>query len=334
MGDEIPIQHFRQQDFQRFESLIKQELQLLESWFKEKKFSEEYDKVGLELEAWLVHQDGSPAAENENFLRDAHHEQLVAELSKFNFELNVTPQSLAGLGLHHMHGELAATWDASRATAQQLQLDALTIGTLPTLKDDDLRLSNLSTGQRYAALNEQVMRLRQGRPITLDITGIEDRIQEVHQDVMLEAGATSLQIHRQIPQSKAARYFNASIIASPFTVGFAANAPLLFGRNLWSETRVPLAEQSVDTGSCGPRVTFGSGYVKQELFELFLENQTSFPVMLPVQLSKPIERMPHVRLHNGTIWRWNRPLIGFNADGQPHLRLEHRVMSAGLPLRM
>ena len=34
-------------------------------------------------------------------------------------------------------------------------------------------------------------------------------------------------------------------------------------------------------------------------------------------------------MHNGSIWRWNRPIIGFDDDGSTHLRIEHRVMAAG-----
>ncbi|HEY5720332.1 MAG TPA: glutamate--cysteine ligase, partial [Gammaproteobacteria bacterium] len=37
----------------------------------------------------------------------------------------------------------------------------------------------------------------------------------------------------------------------------------------------------------------------------------------------------HLRLHNGTIWRWNRLLLGSDADARPHLRLEHRTLPAG-----
>ena len=43
----------------------------------------------------------------------------------------------------------------------------------------------------------------------------------------------------------------------------------------------------------------------------------------------PPEAMRHLRLHNGVIWRWNRPLIGFDESGAPHLRVEHRILPAG-----
>ena len=51
-------------------------------------------------------------------------------------------------------------------------------------------------------------------------------------------------------------------------------------------------------------------------------------VLLPAPVDEAAARMPHVRLHGGTIWNWNRPLIGFQPGGQPHLRIEHRPMSA------
>ncbi len=137
--------------------------------------------------------------------------------------------------------------------------------------------------------------------------------------------------------SEAAAFFNAALLVSAPMVAVAANSPLLFGKTLWQETRIPLFEQGValadrahgdDPGY--QRVTFGGGYVQESLLELFAENLTRYPPLLPVDLSaEPADRLPHLRLHNGTIWRWNRPLLGFEADGTPHLRIEHRVMPAG-----
>lgn len=77
------------------------------------------------------------------------------------------------------------------------------------------------------------------------------------------------------------------------------------------------------------RVTFGTGYVQKSLGECFEENLELFEPLLPTIMDEPLEKLAHLRLHNGTIWRWNRPLIGFGPDGRPHLRLEHRVIAAG-----
>jgi len=147
--------------------------------------------------------------------------------------------------------------------------------------------------------------------------------------VMLESAATSLQVHYQVPLSQSVRYFNSATIASAAVIGIAANSPWLFEKQLWAESRIPLFEQAVDIGGPFPRVNFGFGYALETLEEFFLDNRSCHPVLLPMCLSEPVETLPHVRLHNGTIWRWNRPLIGFDECGKPHLRVEHRVMPAG-----
>jgi len=121
-------------------------------------------------------------------------------------------------------------------------------------------------------------------------------------------------------------------------VAACANSPFLFGKELWEETRIPLFEQAIglqtaEDGHPSQRVTFGTDYVRDSLFECFEENRTAYPVLLPALLDEAQDRIPHLRLHNGTIWRWNRPLIGFNAQGQPHLRIEHRVVPSGPTVR-
>jgi hypothetical protein len=150
---------------------------------------------------------------------------------------------------------------------------------------------------------------------------------------MLEAATTSFQVHLQAPADEAVRYFNAAQILSAPMVALAANSPFLFEKCLWEETRIPLFEQAVDVGDNAlperRRVTFGSGYLQHSAIECYRENLTRYPVLLPIQFDAGPQELRHLRLHNGTIWRWNRMLIGFNAAGTPHLRVEHRVMSAG-----
>lgn len=149
---------------------------------------------------------------------------------------------------------------------------------------------------------------------------------------MMEAATTSFQIHIQVPSQLAHHYYNASILASAFMVGACANAPFLFGHKLWHESRIPIFEQAIETGgyagaSHGPlkRVSFGTGFAKHSILECFKENLEHFPVLLPECLQCDVENFAHLRLHNGTIWRWNRPLLGFSDDGRPHIRIEHRV---------
>ncbi|MCX7674000.1 MAG: glutamate--cysteine ligase, partial [Thiobacillaceae bacterium] len=203
------------------------------------------------------------------------------------------------------------------------------------LREADLTLAAMSPMNRYVALNEQVIRQRAGQPLHIHIEG-EEAIDLGRADVMLEAATTSFQLHLQVPERDSARYYNASLICCAPLLALAANSPLLFGRRLWLETRIPLFEQSVELGGYGGlsdtearRVSFGSGYVQTSLLELFAENLAVFPVLLPISLAEPDERFPHVRLHNGAIWRWVRPLIGFDRTGEPHVRIEQRVLPSG-----
>ena len=148
---------------------------------------------------------------------------------------------------------------------------------------------------------------------------------------MTESAATSFQIHLKVTPEEAARVYNWSKVLSAPMVAIGANSPFLFGRNLWEETRIPLFEQAVSVGGSffSERVTFGLRYVKDSVLECFQGNLTRFPPLLPQVMDEPPERLAHLRLHNGTIWRWNRPLIGFDDSGTPHLRIEHRVVPAG-----
>ncbi|WP_303904870.1 glutamate-cysteine ligase family protein [Thiohalomonas denitrificans] len=335
MGQEISGSRFKKHDFEAFSRRLKTETHLLERWFAEQRFSARHGTVGFELEAWLVDAAAQPAPENVRFLQRLPDALVTPELSLFNIELNSTPLALGGNALGAMHRELSANWLRCREAAAAMGLRLAMIGILPTVRDEVLTLANMSLLSRYKALNEQVMRLRGGRALVLEIQGRE-HLRTEHHDVMLEAATTSFQIHLQVAQGKAARYFNVATILSAPMVAVSANSPLLFGRRLWQESRIPLFEQAVDIGGIegaafGPlkRVTFGSGYVRESMFELFHENLEHYPMLLPVELDEQPETLSHLRLQNGTIWRWNRPLVGFDEDGTPHLRIEHRVVPAG-----
>jgi hypothetical protein len=328
MGQEIASDRFEPADFERFGKRLDRELALLAEWLAGRRFSTRSAIGGLELETWLVGRDGAPLAINESFLARAADPAIVPELAKFNIELNVAPQALAGDGIRRLEADLAQSFAHCARVGDALGATVIAIGILPTITDSDLCPANMSAMRRYAALNEQVLRLRRGRPIRLDIVGHE-HLRSEHMDVMLEAAATSFQVHLQVRHDRAPRYLNAAMILSAPVVAVGANSPLLFGKVLWEETRIPLFEQAVDVGSPERRVTFGSGYVRASLEECFAENRSLHPILLPLLLNDPPGSLAHLRLHNGTIWRWNRPLIGFDADGTPHLRIEHRVLPAG-----
>lgn len=337
MGQEITQSHFHRQDFDRFGAQLSRETAQLHAWVEAGALSARDPMAGLELEAWLIDDQGRPAPRNDELLAAVGSAEVVSELGRFNFELNVPPQSAAGDGLQRLADDLHALWGRCTAAARSLGLQAVAIGILPSLRDDDLTLASLSARTRYRALNEQVLRQRHGRPVTLDIEGADGQhLRSRHQDVMLEAAATSFQVHLQMPAAQMLRVFNAAALASGVLVAGCANSPLLFGRQLWQETRIPLFEQALGVwtradGSHADlsRVGFGSGYCGFALTEPFVENLERFEPLLPYALDGSDGTLPHLRLHNGTIWRWNRMLIGFDGEGAPHLRIEQRVMPAG-----
>ncbi len=335
MGDEIAHSHFSAADFGQFEQCLEAETRLLGQWFRDKAFSSQVPACGLELEAWLIDGYARPAPCNQAFLDKMGDPLVVPELARFNVELNVHPQPLQATALSCLQADLQQTWDRCQAVAANLDTRLVMIGILPSVTQADLNLANMSPLKRYRALNEQVLRLREGKPLMLEIHG-RQHLNTLHNDVMLESAATSLQLHLKVSVDEAVRYYNAAQIVAAPMVAAAANSPFLFGRDLWDETRIPLFEQAVEVGgfagaSRGPvrRVSFGTGYAKDSLFECFVENQQHFPVLLPIYFDGPERDMRHLRLHNGTIWRWNRPLIGYDDDGTPHLRIEHRVLPAG-----
>ena len=336
MGEEIQHPAFSADDFAKFRRMLDDESRLLRQWFDEEAFENTHPVAGSELEVWLVDEKGDPAPRNVECLNELDSALVSPELSRFNIELNLDAMPLRGRVLTAMRDDMQARWKTLAEVAGHYGARCVCIGILPTARRDKLTLGYMSPMNRYYALNEQIFAQREGRPMEVDIAG-RDHLRLEHSSVMLESAATSFQIHIQTPQSQAARYINASMIVSAPLVAVSANSPYLFGRDLWSETRVPVFEQAVCAealrGASGheplKRVTFGSGYARQSLWEFFEENLNDYPVLLPQLSSKVLRDLAHLRLQNGTIWRWNRPLIGFNESGVPHLRIEQRVAAAG-----
>jgi gamma-glutamyl:cysteine ligase YbdK (ATP-grasp superfamily) len=330
MGQEIPSSRFSDEDFAEFARRLKIETQLLAHWFEEGVFSAAENLGGMELEACLLYDNGAPAPGNQRFMEQFDEPLVVPELATFNLELNSQVHVLRDDVFSRMAQELGALWGRCNQRARELQMWMGMIGVLPTLQQSALSLSNMSPLNRYRALNEQIFRLRNGQSIQLDIEGRES-LHLRHDDVMLESAATSFQVHLQVDVSQAAALYNLSKIVSAPIVAVSANSPYLFGHDLWDETRIPLFEQAISVGASDltKRVSFGIRYVYASMMENFSANLQRYPVLLPLLMDEPSERLPHLRLHNGTIWRWNRPLIGFDEQGVPRLRIEHRVIPAG-----
>lgn len=328
MGQDIPYRHFTKSDEQQFLAKLQEEAVILRRWFERNAFESVHPIGGLEVEAWIVNANGKPIARNVELLSSLQHKEIVPELSLFNFEINVQPQSLSNDGIDAMYQNLLENWHKCSSMAQSKYWDTMIIGTQPALQDGQLTTHNMSKNERYKVLNERIFDIRKNKQITLDIDGRE-HLSCSHNDVMLEAATTSLQVHMQVTQQNAANIFDCLQILSAPLVAMSANSPFLFGKDLWDESRIPVFEQAIDLGdNYAKRVTFGTNYLDHSLLQCFEENIDKFEVLIPVLYQQQQENLAHTRLHNGTIWRWNRPIIGWN-EKQPHLRIENRVMPAG-----
>ncbi len=329
MGQEIASTHFTAEDFEEFGERLAHETELLEQWLESGAFSHGGQVAGFELEAWLVDQQMHPSPINQVLLDRLGDPLVVPELARFNLELNGTPQRLQGTSLSRLAAELQGTWDRCDSLARQLGARLMMTGILPTLRLQDFDVLNMSSMQRYTALDEQLTQMRGSADLQMDLEG-RDQLRFSHEGVMLESATTSFQIHLKVAAEQAGRFYNASKIISAPMVALSANSPYFLGADLWDETRIPLFEQAVQLGRNRrqQRVTLGVGYV-DSIADCFRANLQHYPVLLPQLMDEPEVELPHLRLHNGTIWRWNRPLVGFSTGGEPHIRIEHRVVPAG-----
>ncbi len=334
MGQEIARSGFSDEDRERYRSRLRAETSTLKRWFSERRFAEDEGyTAGLELEAWLIDRNCLPTPHSDEFISTTNDPRVVHELSKFNFELNADPRPLAGDCFSATRADVETLWQRCRRAGDTLDMRMLMIGILPTVRDEMLQPAWMAEVNRYRALNEEIMHARRDQPLHIAIHG-EDELDLTCGHIMLEAACTSLQAHLKIDQDEAPRLYNAAQIAAAPLVAATANSPFLYGKTLWEETRIPTFEQATQilgfpdrTGRRVLRVTLGTGYIRHSLLELFLEN-LSYPPLLPIIDGEP-DQMPCLKLQNGTIWRWNRPIIGFDPDGTPHLRIEQRVMPSG-----
>ncbi|MBA2660990.1 MAG: CBS domain-containing protein [Bradymonadaceae bacterium] len=299
-------------------------------------------RIGAEQELFLVDGAFRPAPLALKVLETLDDAHFTTELGIFNLEFNLEPKVFGGCCLREMEREVAEFTQRAREAAREHGGSVVLTGILPTLQKSDLGLDNMTPIARYRALNDAMTRLR-GGDYEFYIQGADEFIVK-HDSVMLESCNTSFQVHFQVAPNEFSRLYNiAQAIAAP-VMAVASNSPLLFGKRLWHETRIPLLEQSVDTRASthhmrelNPRVMFGNRWVDNSVLEIFREDISRFRLLFATQLDEdPFEaldagRIPSLKalcLHNGTVYRWNRPCYGI-LDGVPHLRIENRVFPAG-----
>jgi CBS domain-containing protein len=299
-------------------------------------------RIGAEQEMFFVDAAGRPAKSAIEVMKRLDHPSFTHELALFNLEANLSPQVFGGSCLREMEAELQRLVAMARDAARAEECDIVLTGILPTLEQADLGLSSMTPNPRYLELNRSMSRARNGQ-FHFRIKGVDD-LDTTHDNVMLESCNTSFQVHFQVAPDEFAKLYNLAQAISGPVLAVAANSPILLGRRLWHETRCALFQQSVDGRSeahkargLRPRVSFGSDWVKESVLEIFKEDVARFRVLIASELDEDpmavIERgevpsLKALRVHNSTVYRWNRACYGIS-DGEPHLRIENRILPAG-----
>ena len=341
MGEEVAQRVFTREDRQRYRDKVHRCLDVFERMLRESRFDFEAPMTGMEVELNLVDSNGDPALLNAEVLDRIDDPAFQSELGRFNLEINVPPRSLTGMGVAEYETEVRAQLNAANDRAVEAGASMVMIGILPTLTEAHLTHEAISANPRYGLLDEQML-LARGEDLHIDIRG-EENLETWSDSIAPEAACTSVQFHLQVAPDDFAAFWNAAQCVAGIQVAIGANSPYFMGRQLWHETRIALFSQATDTRpdelktqGVRPRVWFGERWITS-VFDLFEENIRYFPALLPVLadedpkevlLAGGTPSLQELRLHNGTVWRWNRPIYD-TVSGVPHLRIENRVLPAG-----
>jgi CBS domain-containing protein len=329
-------------DRRRFTRAILADLRALERMLSENMLESGVGRIGAEQEMFLVDKAFQPSLSALKVMEKLQDPHFTTELGLFQLEMNADPQPFRGKGISSLETQLTSLFERVREATTELDLHPVLVGILPTITKGDLGLESMVPSPRYMALNRATTNMR-GEPYDFSIKGIDELIVR-HDSVMVEACNCSFQVHLQVDPSEFARMYNIAQAVTAPALAVATNSSVLFGKRLWAETRIALFEQAVDTRKPGQymrdmiaRVSFGKRWVQKSVMEIYKEDVARFRSLVGTDLDEdPMEaldagRIPQLkalRLHNGTVYRWNRACYGIH-EGKPHLRIEMRVMPSG-----
>ncbi|MGA8117427.1 MAG: glutamate--cysteine ligase [Actinocatenispora sp.] len=341
MGKQVDTRAFNSEDRQRYREKVRRCLDVFALMLNDFTFDADKPLTGLEVELSLIDEKAAPAFKNVDVLERVSDPKFQRELGQFNLELNAEPRLIAGGGFEDYERDLRERFTKAEAGANEVDAHLCLIGTLPTLRQDQTGPEALSGDARYLQLNQQIIAAR-GESLTINIRGME-RLSTYTDSIVPEAACTSLQFHLQVSPDTFPNYWNAAQAIAGVQCALGANSPYLFGKELWAETRIALFEQATDTRpeeliaqGVRPRVWFGERWITS-IFDLFEENVRYFPPLLPILEDEDpkealesggVPRLGELRLHNGTVYRWNRPVYDI-MNNRPHLRVENRVLPSG-----
>jgi hypothetical protein len=335
MGAEITRETFGEQDYAKFRERLERCLSDLGELLGRPGFGAGPATMGAELEACLVDDAARPLPRNQAVLDLVADPRITLELNRYNLELNASPVPLAGRPFTALAGELGPLLDRAGDAARAQHGRIALIGILPTLRPAHLDLGMVTDAVRYRALDRGLRRLHRG-PFRIRITG-DEALELTSEHVTAEGANTSFQVHLRVAPGEFTRVYNAAQLATGPVLAAAGNSPTFLGRRLWQETRIALFKQSVEDRDCaGPRrgpgrAAFGTGWLRDGALELFTESVRRHEPLLPFVSDAPprhgVPPLDELRLHQGTVWRWNRAIYDPAAGG--HLRIEMRALPAG-----
>ena len=297
--------------------------------------------IGAEQELCLVNEHFLPSNSALKVLDIINDEHYTNELGLFNMEINLDPDRLENSCFSKQEHDLLNLLDKGRLAAAQLNEEILMAGILPTLDVKHLDFDYMTPIPRYQTLSKMLHGIR-GTDFEIYLQGVDDFMLSLG-SVLFEACNTSFQLHLQLKPEEFVDKFNWSQMISAPVLAVGTNSPLLFGRELWSESRIALFKQSLDTRNSKnhlrrkiPRVYFGDEWLKDSPIELWKNELIRFPLIITSDDLKDsvnelhkgeIPELRAIRLHNGTTYTWNR--LCYGPGKSPHIRIECRYLPAG-----
>lgn len=341
MGRQVERETFSDEERQTFAAKLAESLDALEVVLERPGFGLGPITIGAEVELDLVDETAQPMPVAHEVLESLDPSVFTTEMNRFNLEFNAPPLPLAGRPFEALRGQLDGALASVRRAAAPYGALPISVGILPTLEERHLSGAMITDKHRYRALSNAV-RAAAEAPFTLHIRG-QDALFTRMQDVTAEGANTSFQVHLRCNPDEFARTYNATQLVTAPIVAASANSPIFLGRVLWDETRIALFRQAVDDRP-GPtaddwrpsRVSFGHGWTRRGFHELMAESVAMHAPLLPllsdedplsVVRSGEVPKLPELRLHQGTVWRWNRAIYDPAAGG--HVRIEMRAMASG-----
>lgn len=343
MGEERVKLADSQEEVQHFMKAVLKDIRALDRMLQGDWFETDPIRIGAEQEVCLLDEHVKAAPWGMEVLSKLDDRgDFTTEFAKFNLEINLKPLEFKGRCLRHLEENLQQDVDYMRSVVEEMGGDILLTGILPSIRKSDVDIKNITPLQRYRALCQAISKMR-GEQFDLRIQGMDELLMKFDSP-LVEACNTGFQIHLQVtPDEFVQKYNIAQAITGP-VLAASVGSPFLFGKRLWSETRIALFQQSVDTRTAGdhlressPRVTFGNEWVNKSILDIYQEDTARYRVMLSATLEEDVDKLLNegtppqlnaLQVHNGTVYRWNRPCYGV-ANGKAHLRIENRALPSG-----